>query len=224
MTLEQYGAYHKLLDLSWVSTPQCFLRNDPDYLAKLLKISRKKFDQIWKKIGHKFEVRSGSSMRRILRQSVDDSYIFNRRLLEERKKQRRRYLQAVENGRRGGRNTKLEISSSRKPEPFPQKKPDCYPLSFSSSYSSKDKPSQTLPKREGFSVSFDRRQKAERRKAEMIIGSNGAPVQMASGNGSDRDWLAVADLSEVPERERTDRYWAEFRRRFYGHEAHGPPN
>ena len=73
MTLEEYGAYHRLLDLAWVNTPQCYLPNHGSTLAQLLRISDEHFQKIWKTISKKFQ--------------LSDDMIFNPRQLEEYKKQ-----------------------------------------------------------------------------------------------------------------------------------------
>jgi len=56
MTLEEEGAYRRLLDLLWMSTDApCALRFDETVLAKLLGVDVRTFRRLWVKVGPKFE-------------------------------------------------------------------------------------------------------------------------------------------------------------------------
>lgn len=125
MTLEEYGAYNRLIDLSWIATPQCYLPNDHEILASLLRIDLKTFAKIWFVISKKFRVKG--------------EHIFNPRLRKERAKQRKRYAQAKKNGELGGRPKKTRPVSKDGTRPVSEKKPERLqaqkPLSSSSSFS-----------------------------------------------------------------------------------------
>ena len=56
MTLEEHGAYMLLLWRSWLDGP---MPNDHDMLARVLRVSRPKFDRLWAEIGGCFEERDG---------------------------------------------------------------------------------------------------------------------------------------------------------------------
>ena len=134
MTLQECGAYNRLLDISWLSTPQCYLPRDTQKLALLLRISHEDFLKLWNVIAKKFRVKG--------------DMIFNPRLLKERVKQRKRYRQAKQNGKLGGRPPKTREVSGEITRPVSQMKaiPETgtKPLSSSSSSSSsieeKEKP------------------------------------------------------------------------------------
>lgn len=108
MTLEEYGAYNRLLDKSWLSTPQCYLPNDTEKLAKLLGISHEVFLKLWNVLAKKFKIKG--------------EMIFNARLLKERVKQRKRFRQAKQNGKLGGRPKKTREVSEEKTRTVSQMK------------------------------------------------------------------------------------------------------
>lgn len=84
-SLEESGAYFTLLAFDWSLTG---LPLEPEKLARLLRISRRKFDAIWATIGEQFPERDGRR--------------YNARLEIERAKQASWREKSAKGGRKGG--------------------------------------------------------------------------------------------------------------------------
>ena len=116
-TNEEVGLYLRLLLSQWVNGP---LVDDPVKLAKVGRISHKKFTNLFQNISHKF-VRNG------------DGKLQNERLESEREKQRK-YRESQSNaGKRGARK---RWKTDSKPNGDPNGKPDGETIALQSSSSS----------------------------------------------------------------------------------------
>lgn len=92
MTLEEFGAYHRLLGHAWLEGS---IPKDKVKLARLLGVSPKKLDRIWPAIEPCWGISPDAEDR-----------LIQRRLEEEREKQRERAAKQAENGKKGGRPAK----------------------------------------------------------------------------------------------------------------------
>jgi uncharacterized protein YdaU (DUF1376 family) len=134
MTLEEFGAYHRLLCHAWLEGS---IPKDKTKLARLLRVNRKKLDKLWPAI----EPCWGAA--------DETDRLVQRRLDEERRKQLARSGEQAERGRMGGRPSKSTKEESQRftPEkpPLSEQKPGESLPSSSPSASPNDKERKTAP-------------------------------------------------------------------------------
>lgn len=128
LSMEEDGCYNRLLRLCW-RTPSCTIPNDPEWIARRLRISAEDFDRIARPVIDEFF-------------TIAEGRLFNPRLSHEFEKINETFQKRSEAGRKGGRPAKSlkdkELSESRafseksrdkagpkqpEPEPEPDKLP-----------------------------------------------------------------------------------------------------
>lgn len=134
MTAEQFGAYWLLVSYCWIENG---LRNDPDHLASLARISREKFDLFWPVIGASFRM----SRRRVL---------VHKRLERERTKQSNFAKAKSESGKAGAAKRWNSVRNSYK-----QKTKIAEPLFANGKSMANDSSSSASPSPSAFAINSE---------------------------------------------------------------------